>query len=95
MVVDLGGGPIHGILVELGGVLAGRQIQLLTITAPHSLASRLDFEFEVADKPVNSTQTLWLQLLDQAGLPLSDKVFFDTYDDCEKNLILVYFKQVR
>jgi hypothetical protein len=95
MVVDLRGGPVHGILVELGGTLGGKPVQMLTITAPHSLTSRLDFEFEIGDKPVVSNQKLWLQLLDQAGLPLSDKVYIDTFDDCEKNLTLVYFKQVR
>jgi hypothetical protein len=95
MVVDMRGGPVQGILVELGGTLSGKSVQMLTITTPNSLASRLDFEFEIADKPVVSNKTLWLQLLDQAGLPLSEKVYFETYDDCEKNLIVVYFKQVR
>jgi hypothetical protein len=26
---------------------------------------------------------------------MSDKVYFDTYDDCEKNQVIINFKQVR
>jgi hypothetical protein len=53
------------------------------------------FEFQLAGKPVASKKTLWTQLLDQEGLPVSDRVFFDTYADCNRNLILINFKQVR
>jgi hypothetical protein len=53
------------------------------------------YEFELATEPVASEQTLWVQLFDQAMLPLSDKVYFDTFDDCERNLILIQFNQVR
>jgi hypothetical protein len=28
-------------------------------------------------------------------LPMSDKIYFDTYEACDKNLIFVNFKQVR
>jgi hypothetical protein len=53
------------------------------------------FEFTLADKPVASNGTLWIQLLDQQNLALSDRVYFDTFDDCQKNLIIIYFNQVR
>jgi hypothetical protein len=96
IVVDLSGSPIKtGILVELGGMLGGKSVQLLTITTPNALASRLDYELELADKPVSSKGTLWIQLMDQASLPLSEKVYFDTFDDCERNQIVLNFKQVR
>jgi hypothetical protein len=45
--------------------------------------------------PVASNDTLYLQLLDQAGLPLSDNVYIDTFNDCKKNLVLVRFKKNR
>jgi hypothetical protein len=53
------------------------------------------YEFELGEGPVASTQTLWVQLLDQAMLPLSDKIYFDTFSECDKNLILINFNQVR
>jgi hypothetical protein len=36
-----------------------------------------------------------VQLFDQSMAPLSERVFFDTYDDCSQNLILINFRQVR
>jgi hypothetical protein len=32
-------------------------------------------------------------LLDQAGLPLADNLYINTYSDCSKNLVLVHFKK--
>ena len=53
------------------------------------------FEITVANEMVASDGTLWIQLLDQQNLPLSDRVYFNTFADCEKNLIIIYFDQVR
>jgi hypothetical protein len=32
--------------------------------------------------------------MDQEGKPLSEKIYFDTFADCEKALVLVNFNQV-
>jgi hypothetical protein len=53
------------------------------------------FELTLADKLFASAGTLWIQLLDQQNLPLSNRIYFDTYDDCAKNLIIIYFSQVQ
>jgi len=53
------------------------------------------FEITLADKLVASEGTLWIQLLDQQNLPLSQRIYFNTYDDCERNLIIIYFDQIR
>ena len=34
-------------------------------------------------------------LLDTAGVPLSDKIYFDTSDKCSDNLVLFNWNQVR
>ena len=39
--------------------------------------------------------SLWVRLLDQSGLPLSGKVYFSTTQDCQRNLVVVNFKQVK
>jgi len=36
-----------------------------------------------------------VQLLDQAGLPMSNQIYFDTYEECDKSTIIIYFKQVK
>jgi hypothetical protein len=94
--VDLNGAPYIGLIVQLGGSLGGRPYETkLSITGTAPQYDRAGFEFLIADRPIASNRTLWLQLLDQAGLPLSEKIYFDTFNDCEKNLIILYFTQVR
>ena len=88
--------PVVGLFIQLGGTLEGQPIETklsMTGTAPEY--GKGGFEFFISDKPVDSTKTLWVQLLDQANLPLSDKVTFNTFASCEKNLILINFKQVK
>lgn len=94
-VFDLQGRPVKGIRVWLKGSLNGEQVDYLGLTLDSSPYGPSGFEFTLADAPVSSSGKLYLQLLDQAGIPISDRVYFDTFDDCEKNLILINFKQVR
>jgi hypothetical protein len=93
---SLNGSPVIGIFVQLGGTLEGSYFETrLSMTGTAVEYGRGGYEFEISDQPVLTHQTLWIQLLDQAGLPLSDKIYFDTYADCEKNLILINFVQVK
>ena len=97
-VIDVNGAPVQGLIVEVGGTLAGKNIGNPTILQATGLAiayGDAGYEVKLADEPLESTHTLWVQVLDQAGLPLSDKIYFDTYQDCDKNLIIIYFKQVK
>ncbi len=97
-VFDLRGSPVTGQQVQLGGVLPGNaNIGDFNITLT-GLAPQYGpgyYEFKLADKPVAAEGTLWLQLLDQAGLPMSEKIYFSTYNDCDKNLVVINFEQVR
>jgi hypothetical protein len=95
-VFDLSGAPVSGQQVRVSGSLLGAPIDLLSLTGVTTAYGTNGFyEFTLGEKPVNSTGTLWVQLLDQSGLPMSDKIYFDTYEACDKNLIFVNFKQVR
>jgi hypothetical protein len=53
------------------------------------------FEITLSNDLVASENTLWVQLLDAQNLPLSPRIYFSTYADCDKNLIIIYFDQVR
>jgi hypothetical protein len=93
---DLSRAPISGQQVRIGGFLDGKAVDMLTLTGLTSAYGTAGFyEFTLADKPIASNKSLWVQLLDQAGLAMSEKIFFETYDSCEKNLILINFIQVR
>lgn len=49
------------------------------------------FELTLANSPVESDSTLWIQLFSLEGDPLSEQIFLITYDDCLKNLLLMNF----
>lgn len=95
-VFELNGNVItQGITIQLGGLLSGSILDLLSLTGTTNLYGPGSYEFILADQPIASSNSLWVQLLDQAGLPLSEKIFFTTFDDCERNLILINFQQFR
>ncbi len=95
-VFDLTGAPISGQQVRIGGFLGGKPVDMLTLTGLTSAYGTAGFyEFQLGEAPVASNGSLWVQLLDQAGLAMSEKTFFDTFESCDKNLVLINFKQVR
>jgi hypothetical protein len=93
---SMSGAPVFGLFVQVGGSLGGQPIDtMLSMTGTAPQYGQGGFEFTLSDQLVASDDSLWIQLLDQANLPLSEKVYFDTYEDCDKNLIIVYFSQVK
>jgi len=93
---NLSGAPIaQGLFIQLSGTLNGKPVDMLGTTGMVTEYGPGGYEFTLGDKPVASSQTMWVQLFDQAMIPLSDLIYFDTYPDCDKNLILVNFSQVR
>ena len=73
----------------------GAQVVNLVMTGLAPQYGQGGFEITLANKLVASTSTMWVQLLDQQNLPLSDRIYFDTFEDCQKNLVIIYFNQVR
>jgi hypothetical protein len=98
-VVDMSGGPKTQLIVVLGGTLGGKPVDAngikFSLTGVAPAYGQAGYEFVLGDKPVASKGTLWIQLVDQSEIPISEKVYFDTFDSCEKNLIVISFKQVR
>ena len=92
---DLQGAPMVGITVMLGGHLDGNNLYQLSLTGTALQFGQAGYEFTVADQPVKSTSSVWLQLFDQALIPLSGRIYLDTTADCKQNLILINFRQVR
>lgn len=96
LATSLNGEAVRGLFVQLGGSMPGvESLDKLTMTGLSTQYGPGGFEFTLASELFISEGTLWIQLLDQQNLPLSDRVYFNTYDECEKNLIIIYFDQVR
>jgi hypothetical protein len=93
---SLNGEAVRGLFVQLGGSLDGvDSVDDLTMTGLAPQYGQGGFEITLSDRLIASAGSLWIQLLDQQNLPLSDRVYFNTYDDCTKNLVIIYFEQVR
>lgn len=93
---DIKNSPVPlGIEVQLAGLLDGKPLLTTSLTGTATLYGASGYEITLAEKPVASKSSLWIRLLDQAGLPLSDRIYFDTFADCSKNLIIINFKQVK
>ena len=88
-------GAVTGLAVRIGGQLSGIPFDLTSLTGSAPAYGPGGYEFVLSDHPIASTKTLWVQILDTAGVPLSDKIFFDTSDKCSENLVLFNWNQVR
>jgi hypothetical protein len=91
-VMDANNKPLPFQTIQLGGSLNGKPINDIRVSGISPAYGTSGFEFDkLGDQPVASTHTLWTQLFDNSGKPLTDKIFFDTYNDCAKNLVMIVF----
>jgi hypothetical protein len=94
-VVDANNSDIIGMVIRIAGRYNGKTVSMTTVSGVSPDYGKSGFEFVLGTVPIASTDDLYLQLLDQAGLPLADNIYIDTFNDCEKNLVLVRFKKNR
>lgn len=95
-VVDLQGKPVVGMLVRLFGVYDGRTVEMNTLTGGAAAwYGESGYEFYLGSVLADTSSTMAVQLVDQSLNPVSGRVIFNTYAACDKNLILINFKQVR
>jgi hypothetical protein len=82
------------IQVLLVGTLDGQPINNITVsgTSPQYYGAS-GFEFQLGSTPLDSTGTLFLQLRDQGGVPLSENIYINTYSSCSKNMVFVTFRE--
>ena len=94
-IVDTNNSDIIGTVVVLRGFLDGKTVDLTTVSGINKEYGQSGFEFVLGTAPVASSKTLYVQIVDQSGVPLSDKVEIVTSADCSKNLVIVRFKKNR
>jgi len=82
------------VLVEVGGVLNGEPIQLLSLSGTAPQYGPAGYEIVLGDIPIASQGSLYIQLFDRQGQPITDRIYFDTFGACEQNLILINFNAV-
>ena len=92
-VVDANNADMLRMTIRLTGTYNGKSKNELTVSSIAPAYGKSGFEFVLGTTPINSKGDLTLQLLDQAGLPLSDAIEINLSKDCESNLVLVRFKK--
>ena len=93
-VFDTDGSPVSGILVEAGGIIGEEEISGLTLTGMAPDYGEGGYEIVLLNSPFASEEGIYIQLLDQANLPLTEQIYIQTYDTCDSNLIKLNFDQV-
>jgi hypothetical protein len=90
-VLDSDNTPLTGYGIQLGGTLDDVPKNMETISGSASdLLGTSGYLFDLADHPIASEGTLWMQMVDvDTGDPLSERIYLTTYDICSKNLLLV------
>lgn len=92
-VVDASNADMLRMTIRLVGRYSGKSKNDLTVSSIAPAYGKSGYEFFLGTVPISSKGELYLQLEDQSGLPLSSKIYIDTFNDCSKNLVLVRFKK--
>ena len=93
-VYDLSRNPLNNLIVHVEGKLSGEELDFDQLTGFLSDGVDGDYEIQLAEEPILSLNSLSIQLLDGNRTPLSERIVFNTYSACNKNLITVIFIQV-
>jgi hypothetical protein len=92
-IVDANNADILSLTLRLTGFYSGKSRNELTVSGIAPVYGKSGYEFFLGAVPISSRGELYIQIFDQAGMPLSDNIPLDTFNDCSKNLALVRFKK--
>jgi hypothetical protein len=94
-VIDISGNPLVFMHVRVGGTLGEEPLYLEdALSGSNLLYTESGWEVKIAEAPIDSTGTVFVELytLDSVA-PVSDLIIVDTYNDCNRNLVIVNFVQ--
>ncbi len=91
---DLRESPLKGLTVKLTGTYAGGAVDISSQSGELEIYGQSGYGF-VLDNQQVKTDTLYIQLFDALGNPLSAKVKLSISGKCDGNLLLVNYKQVQ
>jgi len=92
-VFDKDGKEILDLLVVAGSIMEENCVEMSSLTGTALAYGPGGYEIKLSDIAHDTNQTFWVEIRNAEGNAVSEKVFFDTFADCEKNLILINFVQ--
>jgi hypothetical protein len=93
------GGQVQtNILIKAGGEIDGNPVvedlsMPLAYPETDTAYGPGGYEITLSHSPAETDSTAWIQLFSLEGDPLSDQIYLVTFDDCQKNLILMNFTE--
>jgi hypothetical protein len=86
--------PQMNLILIVKGIINGTVVEEIGVTGvPEAdVYGPGGYEIVLADEAVGTSGSLTIQVFDLEGNALSETVAFDTYTDCEKNLVVVNFQ---
>lgn len=96
-VFDRDGQPLINHVVMVTGKIEGITVDFVGVTGiPQAdIYGPGGFEIRVADHVFASEKALFIQVFNLDGIPISDSFPFDTFADCEKNLVIINFQTAK
>jgi len=91
---DLQDAPITGLVVHLSGSYGGASVDLDAETGTAPIYGLSGYEFALINQQIAEDQ-LFIELRNSTGEPLSEPTFLTISPECDSNLIIVNYKQVR
>ena len=92
-IFDKSGNPAQSLIVVVEGLLEDKIIDQISLTGLASSYGPGGYEVYLTNELIASEDALYIQLFNLEGEAISNTFYFDTYADCNKNLILINFQQ--
>lgn len=93
-VFNQAGDELLNLTIIAGGLVEGQEHDRSAITGLTTAYGLGGYEIQLSSQPVDSSGTYWVQVSDQDSNPLSERIYFDTFNDCDRNLVLVNFTPI-
>ena len=96
-VFDEDGKPLINHVVGITGKIEGTVVDFIGVTGvpEANIYGPGGFEIQIADHIFASEKELSIQVFNLDGISISDSFPFDTYYDCEKNLVIINFSAAK
>ncbi|HPR35252.1 MAG TPA: hypothetical protein PKY64_06220 [Anaerolineaceae bacterium] len=93
-VLDLREAPVFDLTVKLGGTYGGSLVDLTSVSGDVTVYGESGFGFAIENKRIRESG-ITIQLFDENGEALSALTYLSITGNCDSNLVIVNYKQVR
>jgi hypothetical protein len=93
-ILDLREAPVYGLTVRLGGTYGGSLVDMTSVSGDVTVYGESGFGFVIENQRIRESN-ITIQLFDENGEPLSALTYLSITGNCDSNLVIVNYKQVR